>query len=118
MHDQLLRQILTVDPNLTRIYVMPISNMSHRLIQEHLALPDSTLTVFRVTHHIERIVAFRSTGWVGNVLLSTKRVRDEIRVIVHAVPYSEHSTFGELCNALECMNPTEIVQTVNVEVRE
>lgn len=37
---------------------------------------------------------------------------------VYSVPYSEHSSFGELLECLECLNPRKIVPTVTVSTSE
>ena len=61
-----------------------------------------------------KIVAFRPTGWCFSKksILST-RANDARTLLIHGVPYSEHSSFHELCDFIQTFRPASIIPTVN-----
>ena len=62
----------------------------------------------------DRVVGFRPTGWshrAGNSLISTAR---KGQLVVHSVPYSEHSAFPELLDCIQTLKPKKITPTVTV----
>lgn len=81
------------------------------LKMEHL---QALLAKHRLLYH--NIVAFRPTGWTfskGNSQsISTCRSDPTGKIKIYGIPYSEHSSFAELCSFLQATNPQEIIPTV------
>ena len=79
------------------------------------------------------VVAFRPTGWTftkgtggaaasqGLFLPESEKNKPIVNVVskgdmkVYGVPYSEHSSFGELVECLVKLRPNSIIPTVNVK---
>lgn len=59
-------------------------------------------------HRYTRVVGFRPTGWSGTAPHSESFGRH----IIHHVPYSEHSSFSELCEFVKFLRPKKVVPTV------
>jgi hypothetical protein len=63
----------------------------------------------------DQIAGYRPTGWSLGSKPSSSVVssRRSGNLTIHSVPYSEHSSFPELVDCLECLKPQRIVPTVN-----
>ncbi|ETO28966.1 hypothetical protein RFI_08161 [Reticulomyxa filosa] len=59
----------------------------------------------------EFMVGFKPTGWTGSQI-KIRKSRDRKRMIIE-IPYSEHSSFHELCKFVHDMSPKEILPTVS-----
>jgi len=76
------------------------------------------LTVLLAKHRLRfrRIVAFRPTGWTFSSKnprsISTCCTDPSGKIHVYGVPYSEHSSFAELCDFVQVVNPHAIIPTV------
>eukprot|EP00127_Corallochytrium_limacisporum_P000533 Clim_evm8s16 gene=Clim_evmTU8s16 len=71
--------------------------------------------------HFERIVAFVPTGWTytmksskrdENGVVYNRMTSEDLNAVVYTVPYSEHSSFGELREFVGFLKPTRVVPTV------
>jgi hypothetical protein len=75
----------------------------------------SSIKTTAFSRDFDRVIGFRPTGWtlsakgIGLVKTTTKG-----NLTVHGVPYSEHSSFPELVDCLDCLKPRKIVPTVSV----
>lgn len=102
-------KLLTTEPAATNIHVVPMQEL--RL--DHLG---ALLQKHRLRFH--QIVAFRPTGWTfsrASASLSTCRSDPSGSVRIYGIPYSEHSSFAELCEFIRVMNPQTIIPTVNCD---
>lgn len=76
------------------------------------------LTVLLAKHRLRfrRIVAFRPTGWTFSSKnprsISTCCTDPSGKIHVYGIPYSEHSSFAELCDFVQVVNPHAIIPTV------
>ncbi|PNH05209.1 DNA cross-link repair 1 protein [Tetrabaena socialis] len=65
----------------------------------------------------KRVVGVRATGWTlrqkGGV-----SVRREGDVVILGVPYSEHSSWNDLCDAVSQLRPSRLIPTVNAGTAE
>ncbi len=130
-----LTSIMTSDPTSTPLHVVPISLLGEMFpyyIPAYRSVAD-----YAHSHGLyENVVAFLPTGHAGTTnwnkknAISTKTVprvmraevegtlatavdpKDTITVTVRLVPYSEHSTYTELCDFLNLIKPARIVPTV------
>ncbi|KAJ0401021.1 hypothetical protein P43SY_009901 [Pythium insidiosum] len=100
-------RLLTVEPAATSLHVVPMGDL--RL--DHLG---ALLQKHRLRFH--EIVAFRPTGWTFSknaTSLSTCQKDPSGKIRIYGIPYSEHSSFAELCDFLRVLNPCTIIPTVN-----
>ena len=76
------------------------------------------LAVLLVKHRLRyrSIVAFRPTGWTFSSKnprkMSTCCSNPTGKIHVYGLPYSEHSSFSELCDFVKVVNPRAIIPTV------
>lgn len=96
----------TTKPDETCIWVVPLGHINMKKLDDYLITK---------TSRFDRVVGFRPTGWSlskkGSGIVTTT---DRGRTAVHNVPYSEHSSFPELVDCLECLRPKRIIPTVSV----
>ncbi|GMF15739.1 unnamed protein product [Phytophthora fragariaefolia] len=77
------------------------------------------LSVLLMKHRLRfrQIVAFRPTGWTFSSKnprsISTCCTDPSGKIHVYGIPYSEHSSFAELCDFVQVVNPHAIIPTVN-----
>jgi DNA cross-link repair 1A protein len=101
--------ILTTRPEESIIWVVPLGHINMKKIGSY-----SSIRTKSFSRDFDRVVGFRPTGWSlsskgsGIVKTSTKGI-----LTVHGVPYSEHSSFPELLDCLDCLKPRKIVPTVS-----
>ncbi|MES1909397.1 MAG: hypothetical protein MHM6MM_002143 [Cercozoa sp. M6MM] len=69
----------------------------------------------RLQRRFRVLCAFRPTGWTQRM-----RCRSALngRLLIYDVPYSEHSSFGELRDCVKSLQPKTIIPTVNVRSKE
>lgn len=101
-----MRLVLTLS-SVCSLHVVPMSDLK----MEHL-------TALLAKHRLRfrQIVAFRPTGWTfskSSQSLSTCRTDASGNVRIYGVPYSEHSSFAELTEFVQVMDPHVIIPTVN-----
>jgi DNA cross-link repair 1A protein len=90
--------------------VVPLGHINLKKIDSY-----SSIRTKAFNRDFDRVIGFRPTGWSlsskgsGIVKTSTKG-----NLTVHGVPYSEHSSFPELLDCLDCLKPRKIVPTVSV----
>ena len=66
-----------------------------------------------------KLVAFRPTGWsFSSKTMLTKRSNSTGTLQIYGVPYSEHSSFDELCDFVKTVNPDTVIPTVNCATKE
>jgi DNA cross-link repair 1A protein len=105
--------ILTTSPERTIVWVVPLGHVNMKKMVSYQAIRTKGFS-----RDYDRVVGFRPTGWS---MTSSKKGKDGIigtttkgNLTVHSVPYSEHSSFPELVECLESLNPRRIVPTVDV----
>jgi DNA cross-link repair 1A protein len=110
--------LFTTRPDQTILWVVPLGHINMKQLANYLQVENRS---FRKT--LDRVVGFRPTGWshsskkgkattAGSAgIISTAR---RGKLTVHGVPYSEHSSFPELVDCLQCLKPRRIVPTVSV----
>jgi DNA cross-link repair 1A protein len=102
--------MLTTRPEETILWVVPLGHINMKKMGSYLSVNTKGFS-----REFDRVVGFRPTGWslsskgTGTVKTSTKG-----KLTVCSVPYSEHSSFPELLDCLECLAPRKIVPTVSV----
>ena len=105
--------ILTTNPQDTILWVVPLGHINMRKMPSY-----QKIRMRGFSRDFDRVVGFRPTGWSlsskkkdsGSVVGTTTRGS----LTVHSVPYSEHSSFPELVECLESLNPRRIIPTVSV----
>lgn len=104
--------ILTTDPKGTNIWVVPLGHINMKKLASY-----KSIHMKGFSRDFDRVVGFRPTGWS----LSSKKhqssligTTDKGPLTLHTVPYSEHSSFPELVECLETLNPKRIIPTVSV----
>ena len=104
--------LLTTNPDDSCLRVVPLGHVNFKTMQTYLSGPSDK--VFSKKKY-DRIVGFRPTGWsmsaLGNGIVSTQTKGS---FTVHGIPYSEHSSFNELVDCLDCLKPKRIIPTVSV----
>lgn len=100
--------LLTTNKAESNVWVIPLGEINMKKLPEYMIS-----TVNRKKVPFDRIVGYRPTGWSmpksGNIVAS----RASGNIIIHGIPYSEHSSFPELVDCLQCLRPKKIVPTVN-----
>jgi DNA cross-link repair 1A protein len=125
------KAILTTNPNITNIWVVPMNKINFNSL---------TKLKFKRGQQCKRVVAFQPTGWtftqssnpeptlhsktsnescnsvkvVNSLLVLRSNPRDNN--IIYSVPYSEHSSFGELIDFIRIFKPHKIIPTVKTSV--
>lgn len=104
-------ELLTTNKEETCIWVVPLGHINMKKLREYFPTANSK----PFSRAYDQIVAYRPTGWsLGSKpsasLISSRR---NDNIAIHSVPYSEHSSFPELVDCLECLKPQRIVPTVN-----
>ncbi|KAF1330445.1 DNA cross-link repair protein, partial [Globisporangium splendens] len=102
-------KLLTIEPSATNLHVVPMSDLK----MEHL-----TTLLQKHRLRFREIVAFRPTGWTFSksntgASISTCRTDASGAIRIYGIPYSEHSSFVELTEFVQAMNPHVIIPTVN-----
>ncbi|ETK75504.1 hypothetical protein F441_18247 [Phytophthora nicotianae CJ01A1] len=101
-------QLLTTEPAATNLHVVRMQDLQM-----------DNLTVLLAKHRLRfrQIVAFRPTGWTFSGKnprsISTCCTDPSGKIHVYGIPYSEHSSFAELCDFVQVVNPVSIIPTVN-----
>ncbi|KAG6606532.1 DNA cross-link repair protein [Phytophthora cinnamomi] len=101
-------QLLTTEPAATNLHVVRMQDLQM-----------DNLSVLLAKHRLRfrRIVAFRPTGWTFSGKnprsISSCCTDPTGKIHVYGVPYSEHSSFAELCDFVQVVNPHAIIPTVN-----
>uniref|UniRef100_K3W9S1 DNA repair metallo-beta-lactamase domain-containing protein n=1 Tax=Globisporangium ultimum (strain ATCC 200006 / CBS 805.95 / DAOM BR144) TaxID=431595 RepID=K3W9S1_GLOUD len=107
-------KLLTVEPSATNLHVVPMGDLS----MEHL-----TALLQKHRLRFREIVAFRPTGWTfsksnAGASISTCRTDASGAIRIYGIPYSEHSSFAELTEFVQAMNPHVIIPTVNCYTKQ
>lgn len=105
--------LLTTDKDMSCLWVVPLSHINFKKLPSY-ADNGSTKVFSKQTY--DKIVGFRPTGWslTGCTNDSLLNTRTSGIFTVHGVPYSEHSSFPELVDCLDCLKPRRIIPTVSV----
>lgn len=98
---------LVTKPHEAQVHVLAMKELNNQDLKNHL---DSLQGIY------SNIIAFRPSGWElqdsGSSLNFTQRSNDN--VTIYGVPYSEHSSYSELREFVQFLQPEHIVPTVNV----
>eukprot|EP00127_Corallochytrium_limacisporum_P002845 Clim_evm24s142 gene=Clim_evmTU24s142 len=114
---ELLSRCSCDDPAGARVHVRPIfaakSEFMHKLLREYRFRDPET---GEVHPRFTQIVAFRPTGWTFSQSKPLSMIQPQINgnVRTYGVPYSEHSSYGELKAFIQFLRPHRIIPTVNV----
>lgn len=104
--------LLTTNKEETCIWVVPLGHINFKRLfsEDYLTKANTKPFVPAYTH----ICGYRPTGWSLSSKPSAGHVstRKSGNFLVHSIPYSEHSSFPELVDCLECLKPARIVPTV------
>lgn len=102
--------LLTTNKEESCLWVVPLGHINFKKLPEYLGGSDKVFSKKK----FDRVVGFRPTGWSmssksnGIVNSQTKG-----SFTVHGIPYSEHSSFNELVDCLDCLKPKRIIPTVS-----
>ena len=105
-------RLFTTDKEASFLWVVPLGHINFNKLPLY---SDGSNKVFS-KRSFDKIVGFRPTGWTmtGCKDKSILNSRTNGIFTVHGVPYSEHSSFPELVDCLECLKPKRIIPTVSV----
>lgn len=135
--DLILQELATKDPLEARLHILPLFDLSLKKLEAYLDANPSW----------SRIIAIRPTGWAYSSPKKTKTPASPSvvpafskspssrkvsqpndgfsthstrrgAITVHSAPYSEHSSFSELCTFVRALKPRWIIPTVNNRSRE
>lgn len=105
--------LLTTEPSETCLWVVPLGHINFKKMASYV---QGSTKVFS-TRRYDRVVGFRPTGWSMSANTRSGAIvtsRSSGILTVHSVPYSEHSSFPELVECIECLQPKRIIPTVAV----
>jgi DNA cross-link repair 1A protein len=93
------------------LWVVPLGHINMKKIPEYFRTANNKPFGQPYT----RIIGYRPTGWSMGKSPSSKilNTRSNGNITIVSVPYSEHSSFTELVDCIECLKPQKIVPTVN-----
>lgn len=104
---------LTTNKDETNLWVVPLGHINFKRIQDYLGGSDKVFSKKKY----DRVIGFKPTGWCHSSAKSIASgiVSSQTRgsFTVHGVPYSEHSSFPELVDCLDCLKPKRIIPTVS-----
>lgn len=105
-------QLLTKNKEEASIWVIPLGHINMKKMPEYLPMANTK----PFGRKYDRVVGYRPTGWSlsGKPSSSLVSTRTNGNIAIHSVPYSEHSSFPELVDCIECLKPKEIIPTVSV----
>ncbi|KAG7398287.1 hypothetical protein PHYBOEH_011371 [Phytophthora boehmeriae] len=101
-------RLLTTESGATNLHVVRMQDLQM-----------DNLAALLMKHRLRfrHIVAFRPTGWAFSAKstrsISTCCTDPSGKIRVYGIPYSEHSSFAELCEFVQVVNPQVIIPTVN-----
>jgi DNA cross-link repair 1A protein len=104
--------VLTTRQEESHMWVVPLGHINMKRLPEYFLTANNK----PFAEPYSRIVGYRPTGWSlgGTPSASIVGSRSSGKITIHSVPYSEHSSFPELVDCLECLRPKKIVPTVSV----
>lgn len=109
--------ILTTRPQDAFLWVVPLGHINMKRMKLYLKIRMKSIAV-----DFDRVVGFRPTGWSltspGKTQTGVVRTATNDNLTVHSVPYSEHSSFPELIECLESLNPIIITPTVSASTSQ
>jgi DNA cross-link repair 1A protein len=108
--------ILTTDRHATSLWVVPLGHINFKHFSMYCNGSDKVFS----TRSFDKVVGFRPTGWSLSGCKNGEIISTQSNGIftVHGVPYSEHSSFPELVDCIECLRPSRIIPTVSVSKSE
>lgn len=103
--------LLTTNKEEACIWVVPLGDINMKKLLEYFPIANNKPFAAEYT----RIVGYRPTGWSMGSKPSSSLVtsRQSGNLVIHSVPYSEHSSFPELVDCVACLKPQKITPTVN-----
>ena len=118
------KALLTTKKHEAFVWVVPLEHINFVKIPEYLQMANRS---FQGNYKIQSdtsiiapapytsAVGFRPTGWSFDERKSTNNITTQTMngITVHGVPYSEHSSFKELIDCVQCLKPKKIIPTVN-----
>lgn len=108
LDNQIITDRLTKRQWDAQVHVCRMSDLNINFLQHYLKQHEGIFT---------HIVAFIPTGWE---MSRKSKTFDSVRtdsygnITIYGIPYSEHSSFGELRRFVQFLKPAEIIPTVNV----
>ncbi|XP_031489722.1 DNA cross-link repair protein SNM1 isoform X1 [Nymphaea colorata] len=103
-----LSKRLSSDGHETPLHVLPISMLSFERLKQYL-------DGYR---QFASVLAFRPTGWTYSEKIGEQldliKPKSKGRITIYGVPYSEHSSYLELKEFVQFLQPEKIIPTVNV----
>ena len=105
-------ELLTTCKEQSCLWVVPLGHINFKNLASYA---EGSCKNFGI-QKFDKIVGFRPTGWAmtgckDNSVLTS---RTSGIITVHGVPYSEHSSFSELVDCIDCLKPKRIIPTVSV----
>ena len=109
-------KLLTTRKEEASIWVVPLGDINFKKMPGYL--PSANNKPF--SFPFKRVVGYRPTGWSmgGKPASSIVSSRNSGNMAIHSIPYSEHSSFPELLDCLECLKPQRIIPTVSASKSE
>lgn len=110
--------LITKDEESARIHVVPIGTINLKGMEKYL----------RSRPRWKRVVALKPTGWTfaplgaedpakapcgNNIAVKSKTLPGGLQVVTGSLPYSEHSSFGELRAFVSSVKSRTLIPTVN-----
>ncbi|OQR82672.1 DNA cross-link repair protein [Achlya hypogyna] len=99
---------LTTESAVTDLHVVPMNHLNFDGMR-------ALLTKHRLRYR--KVIALQPTGWTFSrkkgPSVSSKRSQLNDALVIYGIPYSEHSSFDELCAFTKAFDPKEIIPTVN-----
>lgn len=103
IEDKQLMKYLTLNPNETRLHVLPMSYLNLKDLGEYLDKYPQ----------YNRIIAIKPSGWTHNSDSDLTCEQKNTRAFLYGLAYSEHSSFNELKCFIQHIKPKRIIATVN-----
>ena len=102
-------KLFTTNSNETDLWVVPLGHVNMKKLPEYM----------NMSPNHARILGVRPTGWaMKSKASSILNTTTKGSIMICGVPYSEHSSFPELVDCLETLQPRRIIPTVSVSKSE
>ncbi|EQC36247.1 hypothetical protein, variant 1 [Saprolegnia diclina VS20] len=99
---------LTTESSTTNLHVVPMNHLNFDGMRALLA---------KHRLRFRKVIALQPTGWTFSrkkgPSISSKRTQMNDALVIYGIPYSEHSSFDELCAFTKAFDPKVIIPTVN-----
>lgn len=110
LEDTIISSAIVDNPKDAKVHVLTMGKINYETLSDYMLDLKNTFS---------HIFAFRPSGWemAGTTGSDWTKCSTENNITIYGVPYSEHSSYPEICKFVSFLKPAKIIPTVNVGSR-